>query len=500
MKSLWQKFSRFDGKYNIVIDLALALVVSFAACFLFGTGNSPLFRIASYDFINKDSNFFYFEAVQAIKGYKPYIDIYDHKGLYHLGISMLGVLMGGHIGILILEGINATITNFLVLRSVRMICENKPLPRLFCLVGAVTLTSVLCSGNLEGEWLMPYVATNLFFFIKGLRTNEVKYFYIGSFFMGLGVGVSFNSRPLDSFWCTAGAVYLFIDTLKKKTWKKLLLCALISIVGFLVPFLIIWPIAAINGFFNEMIDALYVHNIFYASRTNLVLDTWVNRAVIFGVAGLFVFFYFIQRKEDKEVAFYFLILTLVAATLLFLVARYPNYYWSGFPFYEITITYFLYTLRKRYKYGKANFRGFASLAAGCVSIWTVVLFVGYYGSGILDFRYQDNLLYRDQIVQTIPEEVRHSPGAVLGIEVDSCVYEYGEIDPAYRYFCNQAWWSIDRPEIAVDVKAYLSGSSKPQYVLFGKWDLAEEIYGETLRAHYEMLDVQNAKFSIWKAL
>ncbi len=499
MKEALGKIKRFDAKYNVVTDLLLAFLAALIGCFLFATAYSPFFRIASYDFINKDSNFFYFAAQQILRGHKPYIDVYDHKGLYHLGITMLGILLGGRGGVLALETLNATCTLFLVLRTVRILCEGKQLPRLFALLAATVFTMSLCSGNMEGEWVMIYIAAMLLFFVKGIRNGESKWFYIGSIFMGLEIGVSFNCRPIDAFWCVAAAIYLLVDAIRKKTWKRFFLCAAIAFGAASIPFIIIWPIAAANGFLKEMIDAMYVHSFVYASRTGLVLDTWINRAVIAAVLAVFVFFYFIQRKEDKEIALFFLVLSIIGLSLLFVVARYPNYYWAGFPFYEITITFFLFSVAKHFRYGKINFKVFTGACGVVVATFTVILYSLYYGPGMLDFRYESNLLYQQQIVQAIPEEVRHTPGAVLAIETDCCVYEYGDIDPNYKYFSNQAWWAVDKPEIAAEFKAYLSGENKPQYLIVATMEEVETRYGQTIRDNYDRLAYENQKFSIWQA-
>ena len=73
--------------------------------------------------MNVDSNLFRYEASLWLAGRTPYLDFYDHKGLYHVAVDALGLLIGGgsRYGIFALEILVSCLNLYFLARSVRLI-------------------------------------------------------------------------------------------------------------------------------------------------------------------------------------------------------------------------------------------------------------------------------------------------------------------------------------------------------------------------------------------
>ncbi|MCR4562249.1 MAG: hypothetical protein K5694_03495 [Bacilli bacterium] len=482
------------------MDILLSAFFAFFTCFFASTANSPLYGMSSYDYINLDSNYFYFEATQMLGGAKPYLNFYDHKGLYHLYIDCLGIIIGGRTGIWILEIVHAFISNLFLLKTVRLFEGSKFIHRAFAIVLVSGITSIIGSGNLEGEWMLPFVTIFIYHYTKAiLGHDEDKSFLIGSFFMGLEVGLSINSRPLDAIWGVTGAIYMLVLCIKEKNFKRLLLNGGVALGACLIPCAIIWPIAASQGYFVQMMDAVFPHGMHYIIRNDYLLERGVHSIIIAVVMAVEVYLYFIQRKENKDLALYFLVTSLTAGVFYLIVAHSTNYYWAGLSFFALTLTYYLYCLSRAYDFTKWINKIAVMALITAEIIYTFVISLSYYGPGLYGFSYQKNVTIRDAIVNVIPEADRKKAGSVLAIDCDAVVYQYGSMNPNFIYPINQSWWAPDKPEIVQEVTNYLSSENKPTWVLMNNREETMKRYGEVVLANYNLVSIGQplAEFSFY---
>ena len=61
-----------------------------------------------------------YDAKAILEGKTPYLEVFDHKGLYHIGVNILGLLINEAFGVFILEIIFQTITIFIVFEILHM--------------------------------------------------------------------------------------------------------------------------------------------------------------------------------------------------------------------------------------------------------------------------------------------------------------------------------------------------------------------------------------------
>jgi hypothetical protein len=495
IKNLWKRPDWF-------FDLLVALTVAFLSCLFGSTSLSPLFPATNYDFANLDSNFFLYSSYLLLQGRVPYLQVYDHKGLYHLAVDCLGLLIGGRYGVWFLEIVYSFVSILFLLRTVRIVSENSG--RIYGLALAIflILRATVGVGNLEGEWVLPFVSLFVFFYAKALVSSKKRYFLWGSFFMGLEVGLSLNSRPLDAIWGGAGAVYYLIYCLRHQKNRDLLFNASMAILGCALPFAVIFPLALQGGYLSAMEEAIWVQGSSYAWRSDTPVTTWFCRLMIFlyllAVIGLFV----LEQKKNsqkKEIAIFFLSIAVVTSLIYLPVIRYYNYIWSGLTFYAVSLSYsFLYLdgIVKKVSLSKV-FMGFCLFA---YLMWDVCSTGFYYGNGLWDFSYASSKALEADIVNTIPQTDRETQGQVFALNCDAAVYLDGDIIATERYFCSQSWWNADNPEVNPEVRSYLTSSSRPKWLVASTEEVTQVDYGDLIAAYYQTTNVKNSHFEIYEAV
>jgi hypothetical protein len=419
-----------------------------------------------------------------------------------LAVDCLGILIGGRYGVWFLEIVYSFVAILFLLRTVRLISGNSA--RIYGLALAIflILRATVGVGNLEGEWVLPFVSLFVFFDSKALVSSKKGYFLWGSFFMGLEVGLSMNSRPLDAIWGGAGAVYYLVYWLRhRKNWD-LLFNVSMAILGCALPFAVIFPLALQGGYLSAMEEAIWVQGSSYTWRSDTPVTTWLCRSMIFfyllAVIGLFILE---QKKatQKTEIPIFFLVIAVTTSLIYLPVIRFYNYIWSGLSFYAVSLSYsFLYLDKvcKKVSLSK-TFMGFCLFA---YLVWDACSTGCYYGNGLRDFSYASSEAIEDDVVMTIPLLDRETPGQVFALNCDAAVYLDGGITATERFYCSQSWWNVDNSEVNREVRSYLISSSRPKWLLASTDDATHEDYGDLIAAYYRTTNVKNSHFEIYEVL
>ena len=155
------------GKSKIAIPLFLVLV-SFITSFQF----------ASFPFISRlpgtDSSVFIYIGQMMHKGFVPYRDMFDHKGLYLYFIEFLGTTARSYSFIYVIELLNLCFAATFLYKTSFLTCGNS-------LVSVATAVFVLCftghsvyyGGNLTESYALSFVAFALYEFLKYLKTEKI---------------------------------------------------------------------------------------------------------------------------------------------------------------------------------------------------------------------------------------------------------------------------------------------------------------------------------------
>jgi hypothetical protein len=457
---------------NPHVYLALwALAFSFLAVLLFSTSTSPVYPLANADFINLDSNFFLYEASLWLKGQTPYLDFFDHKGLYHLAINALALLLGGRYALFALQILFGFVGVYFLFLAIHLLTGERK--SLFLLAGFLYLSlyAMGSSGNVEGEWVLPYVSLAYYYYLKGMKTSSPWGFRIASFFAGIEVGCSLNSRPLDGIWGGVIAVSFFVYALRKKIGIELLYDALIAIFALGFVYALILPFAIQGGYLQAMMKAIFVDSFSYASSGAWNEGRWLNRLLIALVYALGVLFFLYQKKKgDFDIALFFFVSASIAAPLYFIFARFTTYYWSGYTFYILNLVYAVSLLPL---FGKAKKIAWAcpllSFWATFALVWSISLTSLYYTVGFRNFSY-DSSKTTASFVLSIDEKERTKKGNVFALDCDAALYTIGGITTNEKYLVNQSNWASFVPGVKAELERYLSSPENPHYLLVNEND------------------------------
>jgi hypothetical protein len=492
---------RFFRSHGSLADLCLAAGFSFAVCLLTCTSLSPLYPAENCDYLNGDSNLFRYMAWLWLQGKTPYIDFYDHKGLYHLAIDALGLLIGGRYGIWFLEIIFSALNLFVLARCVRLLKGDGIRWRMLLYGLYFLLFSFLGQGNSEGEWVLPFVNLYLFGYLNGLAKMKKGYFLLGSFFMGLEVGLALNSRPLDALWGGVGAAYFAIYCLKRRKWGELLQNGLVSLAGLAIPLAIFYGLALKGGYFAEMMEAIFLMNGSYFLRqfSSFEILPALNRLLtVLAMAYCIVSYHFLRKNmaDRKDLNFYFFFVAMSVSLIYLVILGYFHYFQAGFGFFCLYVIYLISALPplKNREWGNLISKTAFLLAV----VYDLVFVVGYYTVGIYDFSYWGSKQIEADVL-AIPEEDRKTPGRVFAIDLDASIYFDGGIVAEERFLAYTTWWAQDNEAVVPEIVAYLSGAEKPKWLLVLADDANMAIFGDAISSNYDYYSQPNQTFVIYSA-
>jgi hypothetical protein len=489
-------------------DFLVAFLFATMVCFLTSCSLSPLYPLNNYDYMNVDSNLFRYEASLWLAGRTPYLDFYDHKGLYHVAVDALGLLIGGgsRYGIFALEILVSCLNLYFLARSVRLIEGNDWRYRLFADLFYGLLFAILAQGNSEGEWILPFTTLFVYFYLRGLVLERPSSFVWGSFFMGLSVGLALNSRPLDAIWGGMGAVYYVVQYARKKSKISALFANMgIAILGCLIPFAIIYPLAVQGGYLNTMFDAIFVTSSHYWVRHWSEFNgyAFTNRllcvlAFVYALLGLREF----RKKKFSGLAYdlgeYFLVMALGASVLYFFVAGYFHYFQSGFAFVILAFEYSLRLFPLKAEHQEKCRKRISLFMGVAITTFSCLYLIGYYTVGFFDFSYAHSEMILTSLEENVPDSAWQE-GKVFAIDCDPSVYLDGNTVVQERYCAFTYWWNQDNSSVAKEVQEYLLSEKHPDYLLVGNADAAlDHDYDAIIAAHYETLVAENSAFRIYR--
>ncbi len=329
------------GKESIQWPILVACCIGFGfLALLFGpTGISPLYSGTQFGHNDIDGNFFLYLGRAYLNGLKPYIDVFDHKGLYVFWIEAFGALMGN-------KGMYPIMSIFM---SVNVFCyflvfkelgySNKKAAVSTLLIGAILMSFTCMNGHHSGELLNPFFSICVLFYVRAISRKSDCYFLFGSFVAGIGAGLAFSSRPSEAALPLGVVVFYFVYWLKGKRDIQLLWNALIAIFGFMLPASACLIEASCRGFLSEMIHSVYFQSAVYIVNHG-DLDRVLTRIFTIAITLIPLLTIFLRRgRLDKSMNLFLFVVVLVVGIVQIGIARYSNYWISFIPVVLLAMIY-----------------------------------------------------------------------------------------------------------------------------------------------------------------
>lgn len=303
------------------------------------------------------------------EGLTPYLEAFDHKGLYVFTIQAFGLLIGGgsQYGVFFIQVIFMSCNVFFLLEALKLFGY----PILSQMLGPLFLALVyICfkSGNHTGELLLPWITVTLYFYLKALYTHNDNWFIVGNIFAGLEAAFAFGSRPSEAMWGVAFVLFYFFYWLKNKRDISLLWNFLSAFCSFLVPMLTYIIMAAMGGYLNAMYEAVMLQSLVYVGNhtdSSRYIFYLGSAAVSLVLAG---FSLFVKKRFGREIWAFVLSLIFVTGVGNCLIARFPHYWISSFTLISLLFVIALIPLKPSPVWSKIIKVGASALGASSIIV------------------------------------------------------------------------------------------------------------------------------------
>lgn len=412
-------------KKKVMIRLFLWIFLSFLFLFLFSYSTSPFYSIIW----GHDSAVFQIIGKGWKNGLIPYRDSFDHKGPLLFALNAIGYLIGGKMGLFLLQGLFMLAFLEMSFRTFKLFLKES-----MASIIPVVMLMILCrtfdEGNMTEEWSLPFLAISFYCLINWLKKYQdgIKShppFY--AFIYGICFACILFLRVTNAIGVCCCIFIVTVFLVKNHYWKNLLqniatiLCGVLLIV---IPFCLYFYA---KGCLYDMWYATILFNLSYGMGNLWDIKMKIS-LILWALAALSIIYWYYFRKEPAS---YMGILSAVLTGLLLYHSRGYEHY------YMILCTYLpLYVYMVKGLWEKKE------------KFWTVIFVLGIAGQvGVTGLFLPQKLNRRqrmyeneklnasfDGIMEQIGSEERDS---IIFYNMEAQAYLYADIQPVLKYFTHQ---------------------------------------------------------------
>ena len=402
---------------TVIACALLSMVVVLIACSL----ASFLYpSIAMQPYYNDPATFVIMGKEMA-GGKIPYVEIFDHKGLYIFYITFLYAYLG-KVWIFLFMSICMTLSLvFFVFALKELEMNNRTIA-----VGAMFFMGLyifFAQFPGDADLIVTTGMLMLYFYIKGYKRSNNTYHLIACVLAGVSAGIALNIRPSDAMLGFAFMIFYIAKRIMEKKIGIMFRDAALCLVALAVTALPAYIHAYTGHFLKEMVDAVFLSNFKYlgsASDKSVVL-VWLSRLIVIGIFVGLVLLWFFRFKEYKlEETLFVVIISGILFVIQFTIALFSHYLISvsGFISLALVITINKYHLLDADK-KSANPITYAMLGVFCLSLlFNPVLYLSHLSRDKADIAYiKENISEEDRKEHTFLFSVY--PGLYLntGVEI-----------------------------------------------------------------------------------
>lgn len=314
-------------------DIALALVVGFAFCFLFcyALALNPFTLYSGYD-----QSIFEQMGLGMLQGRIPYADLFDHKGFLLYLINAAGLLLSpGHTGIYCLLSLSLALTFLCWLRISDRIVH--PSLRYVAPLTALLFALTCEGGNMTETWSLPWISIPVYYLVRYLSGGRMMSLR-ECFFIGICIGLVANLRLNNIVPAAAVCMYMFFDLCLRREFRKLTCSTLTVFAGFSFATLAIALLYVALYGTQHLQDYWFCNvgfNLLYVDRFSHE-PLWKAAGLYFPLAMLILMICFRRNWTDRLAWF-----TLLAFLLILLTtgtAYFAHYFTLFSPLAVLSIT------------------------------------------------------------------------------------------------------------------------------------------------------------------
>ena len=481
---------------NFANPIILSIAIGFAVLTIFFASSiaSPIYQNFRSDQFDNDPQYFLYIGKLMSSGQKPYVDIYDHKGLYifyyYYLVNFLGNnFLGAKSGLFILELFLYSTFYYFFIKTALELFDNRRKIALICTVFFFFIMTFVFQGGADLDLQLPLIGILLYLYVKGIKNKDFKTLMAGNIVAGLLAGLDINLRMSDAivpFSCVCFYAYYAI---KNKQYKYIvrdgLLC-LSALGAMCIPPVII---AVSGGYFNEMFTALFSSNAGYVFSKRFVLNHSQISAYIMLLVALPILvlsLIFLRKKIDKDEWMFYLISAAVVYPFELLICLFPHYFLPLLPF---LILYFARVFNSfgfvssgesmvkhgdtiDYVKGNEKVHNIVLIASLVVSVFAMSLYpIYYYASGMYS---KDKSI--QEYIETTAGEKRDN---LLVIDYGISFYLNSGFTTKTKYFSSQSWTISFEDDVMEEMERYIT-SGEIEYVVTRDYATMNSAYKKTV--------------------
>ena len=475
-------FFKFENQTPLIRNLLQFLfvfLVSFILLNLFSVSTSLIYPPFAYMFT--DSNIFQEIGKIIATGGTPYIDFFDHKGIYFFWYEALCYLIHPSFGFFFGDWLIYSVTLFCLFKIFGLLrLSNFTIVMTFLLY--VFISCFVREGNTTEDFSSLFIAPALYCYIRASIENSKKYFLLGNVLCGVGAGVMIFVRITNAAPLFFLVIFYAVYAIRQKKYFDLF----INFIACLIPLIIMIAIPLIvsysGGYFNEMIDQTFIMNLKYSSEHFNVLR--ISLMVVDIILAVFFSYWLIKLyKMDgyKSNVLLCLIINVIGNGIFFgYFSTFTHYYIVVFPTLMTVIgilIQYVYT-----KHRKSNVSGIkhdnkSLLIVTLISIGLFIAALGdfvYFCAGFYGFfptGYNKTLAFQevlDYIEETDAKE-KEGNDEIFTLDVNASFWLLAEQTPKYPHFAFQTWHNTTMKTVLDEVEDYIN-TDRPEWVLIDDTD------------------------------
>ena len=376
-----------------------------------------------------DANSFFTVGKSMFNGLVLYKDIFEQKGPLLYLIYGIGYLISHKTfyGVFVLEVISFTIFLYYVHKIFIMFFDKRySLVLIPSLAVVITTSSLFVQGGSCEEFCLPFIGISLYYYIKHFKEKELtnKEIFINGLIAGL---VLMTKYTLLGFWI-GFCLFIGINLIYKKEYKKLIIYGLVFLLGMLIPFLVGVIYFLINGALKDFIDVYFIFNITaYGSNENYgliekilhVFKYCYELLIELKPLGLLMILPLVLAfiTKEKNRLFRLSLVGLAYITFFFIAFGLKAYIYYHLPVFVLAIILnesFMVGIFKKYTDKIINKK-----------IFIILLIIYYIGLGLLTYRYAN---YKEYIFMKKEDFVQYKYAKYINKKKNATMLNMGYLD------------------------------------------------------------------------
>lgn len=481
MRKLFDSLNNFYEKKPTLSLIIFSLLSGFLTVLFGSQVSSILYPLLSSDPYVNDAGMFVMMGQSFLEGKVPYVEVFDHKGLYLFYYIALG-LIGGKVTLFLLQVITFSIFYYFFAKTIVLISEKKS-HVLYLTITAIAIFTISHQCPSDMEIIFPFLIVSIYYYLKAIKTNEDKYFYFAHIFVGLTAGLALNIRASDAMVSLAMVIFFVILMIRRKKYLFILWNALVCLAALVLISLPPLIHSLVGGFTSLMYETIILSNFTYIGSTNgLGVYKIISISLDVVLFGTLIALCLLYRKKLKEEIFLFY---LVSFIFLFIVqvsiAYYPHYLLICVPLILVFSTHIMDVMNVN-----KIVQLVTKISISSLMIASFIFFPTYFYTN----EYETNIEINKYINEVIPEEDKN--GYVLCNNTSSAFYINNNIKISYPDFACQSNHISLSKLYTLDKMIEYAESDKCHFIILDNIDQSENKFFSYLSTSSKFLLVESS--------